>query len=150
MSTEHESKFCYGWNLNSNEKLCDTLFPLINEVFRYHGLCDKNSRFDEDCSPEDALYEFSETLYGFSQEIINKNKPLFPLLSTLDVQYAWDNEGELFAVEVENFDISFDDMRNLLVEMTILMLKLFEYFKVYKAYEQLEQKPTFFHRHNSF
>lgn len=149
MSTEYESNFCYGWNLNSDKALCETLSPFINNALAYYGLIPENTSYDSVYTPEDAMYEVSEALYGFAESIVLRNKTLFPLLSEIgDININWDNENSSFAIEVGGFNLLGEDVATMVVEMKILLHKIFEFHGV--ALENIEKKPCCFHYVSSF
>lgn len=143
MSTEHFSNFCYGWEMSGDKKLCENLKPFVNSVLWFYGLVPKDESYEDTYSAEDAMYEMSESLYGFADEVINENN-IFPLLEGIDeVRIRWDDKNASFAIEVQNFNLSVVDITVLVAEMKILLHKIFEHCDV--SLQSIEQQPCYFH-----
>lgn len=143
MSTEYFSNLCYGWEMGGDEKLCENLKPFVNSVLRFYGLIPKDESYEDTYSAEDAMYEMSEALYGFADEVINENN-IFPLLEGIDeVRIRWDDKNASFAIEVQNFNLSVGDITVLVAEMKILLHKIFEHCDV--SLQSIEQQPCYFH-----
>jgi hypothetical protein len=83
------------------------------------------------------------------RRILLKNKTLFPLLREIgDVNINWDNENSCFAIEVGSFNLSGEGVTTMVVEMKILLHKIFEFHNI--ALESIERKPCCFHYVSSF